>query len=137
MLELTLPFPPSQNHYYRRYRNRVVISEAGRAYRKEIALMMRIGRSKRFNTARVRVGVTLNAPDRRRRDLDNFMKVIFDAITQSGTWDDDSQVDELNIKRGEIIKGGTCVVRIEEIKKRTAKEIRLDDDLQIILEEMK
>ena len=116
MLELTLPFPPSQNHYYRRYRNRVVISEAGRAYRKEIALMMRIGRSKRFNTARVRVGVTLNAPDRRRRDLDNFMKVIFDAITQRGTWDDDSQVDELRITRGEIIKGGTCVVTIEEIK---------------------
>ena len=116
MIEITLPFPPSQNHYYRRYRNRVVISERGRAYRKEIAMMMRIVRSKRFNTARVRVSVILNPPDRRKRDLDNYLKIVFDAVTNSGTWDDDSQVDEIHIKRGEIIKGGTCVVTIEEIK---------------------
>jgi len=37
-------------------------------------------------------------PDRRRRDLDNLLKSLLDAITHAGIWDDDSQVKHLEIR---------------------------------------
>ena len=57
--------------------------------------------------------VTLHPPDRRRRDLDNAMKSLLDALEYGGVYADDSQVDHLEIRRGAPVSGGSCVVEIE------------------------
>jgi len=57
----------------------------------------------------------VNAPDKRRRDLDNLPKALLDGLTHSGIWDDDSQIDDLRIMRGEIVKGGSVTVVIDEV----------------------
>lgn len=41
-------------------------------------------------------------PDRRQRDLDNLHKGVLDALAFACVFDDDSQVDDLRIVRGEL-----------------------------------
>lgn len=115
MIELTLPFCPSQNSYYRHVGNKVLISKHGRAYRREVVALIALQRLKRFKDSRVVVSIMMRPPDKRRRDLDNYMKVLFDSITHSGLWDDDCQVDKLTIERGDVVKHGCMIVRIAVI----------------------
>lgn len=114
MIELALPFPPSLNRYYRHVGNKVLISENGRLYKDEVSQTIKFLRLKRFENKRVAVFITMRPPDHRRRDVDNYLKVLFDSITKSGLWDDDSQVDLLSIERGKNTPQGMMVVRIQE-----------------------
>ena len=50
-------------------------------------------------TVLLAVSVTLFFGTRRRADLDNFHKLSFDALSGI-VWDDDSQVEELTVRRG-------------------------------------
>lgn len=119
MLEITLPFPPSVNTYWRsltiKGQGRVVISERGRIYRK---LIQDIPRLPKF-TGLVKVEVECWMPDRRKRDLDNLFKAIGDSLTHAGVWEDDSQIDDLRIYRardnGNLLIGGMVKVRIESL----------------------
>lgn len=64
----------------------------------------------------VAVSVTLHAPDKRRRDLDNFGgKALLDALTHAGVWLDDSQVRRLSMEWGENVSCGKAVVQIRRI----------------------
>ncbi len=47
----------------------------------------------------VSLAVTLYEPDKRRRDIGNYTKLIADALTRVA-FVDDSQIDELRLKRG-------------------------------------
>ena len=60
--------------------------------------------------------VTLHGATRRSFDVDNFMKGIGDALTHSRVYKDDKQIDELIVKRGEVIKGGQVEVELYEIE---------------------
>lgn len=56
-------------------------------------------------------------PDNRRRDLDNTWKPLADALTHAGVWQDDSQIIDLRLVRGEVRQGGQVVVSISEVEK--------------------
>jgi crossover junction endodeoxyribonuclease RusA len=45
-------------------------------------------------------------------DIDNRVKAALDALTHAGVYDDDSQIDELFVARGDIVKGGRCQVMV-------------------------
>ncbi len=60
----------------------------------------------------------LHAPTRRKCDIDNYTKALFDALESAGVIENDNQFDQMAISRGEIIKGGRAVVNIYEIKKK-------------------
>lgn len=63
--------------------------------------------------ARYSVAITVHEPDRRSRDLDNAAKPIADGMT-GYLWEDDRQIDDLRITRGEVRKAAPCVVvRVE------------------------
>ncbi len=120
MIELDLPFPPSVNGYWRNIamgkRPRTIISEKGRDYRAATIASILRQHSGYLLRGRLAVEVTLYAPDRRARDIDNYLKGLLDAITHSKeVWEDDGQIDELRIERGEIRKGGGCRVTVTEI----------------------
>ena len=66
-------------------------------------------------TDSVRVTMSAYPPDKRKRDLDNLPKAIFDALTHVGVWDDDSLVDDFRIRREEVQKPGLVRVEIEEM----------------------
>ena len=115
MIELMLAFPPSLNSYYRHVGNKVLISKRGRIYRQSVVSIITLMRLRRFANKRIQVAILMQPPDNRRRDVDNYMKVIFDSITHSGLWNDDSQVDKLSIERGDVIQHGMMVVRMDVI----------------------
>lgn len=114
-MTLTLPWPPSVNHYYARNRNGGVrIGTRGRAYRTSVlATVMEAGRP-RFGTARLSVSVEAHPPTRRRFDLDNLGKATLDALEHAGVYQNDGQIDHLSITRHEPQKPGKLVVTITE-----------------------
>ena len=111
---LTLPFPPSINHYWK-HRGRtagVYLSKEALTYRE--AVKHSIVATKPLET-RLSVSVKLHAPNRRKYDIDNRIKSLLDALTHSGAWLDDELIDRLTIERGAIIQGGLCVVEITQL----------------------
>ena len=113
-IEFTLPWPPSVNHYWRNFRGRMVIGERGRAYRRDAIASIR---QQRIPTDGVggplSVRVHAFPPDRRRRDLDNLQKALLDAVVAAGVIEDDSNIDELQVVRGKVQRGGMVWVRIQ------------------------
>lgn len=116
---ITLPYPPSVNHYWRRVGPRTLISREGRAFRKDVCALLG-GGGPRKPPAGGRIALAMDAfpPDRRRRDLDNIQKPVLDALEHAGVYEDDSQVDLLLTRRREPVKGGSLEVRIDELPLR-------------------
>ncbi|MDQ6988472.1 MAG: RusA family crossover junction endodeoxyribonuclease [Mariprofundaceae bacterium] len=107
-----LPYPPSLNRYYRNVKGRTLISAQGRAYRHEVVALLHKYRGRYAKELRLSIDIVAYMPDRRRRDLDNLFKGLFDAIEHSGMIDDDSQFDHVRIRRDEVVKGGRVDVEI-------------------------
>ena len=122
---IRLPWPPSVNHYWRSVRIgravRVLISKAGRQYRKAVAAAVR----ERWpglsvpTSHRLSVRISAVSPDRRSRDLDNLPKALFDALTHAGVWVDDSQIDFYSIERRGFARGGWVDLKIEVLNDAT------------------
>lgn len=122
MIQLTLPFPPSVNGYWRSIvmgrAARVVISEEGRKYRRRVAaLVLASGlvRNHGTLTERLRVRIDVYPPDQRARDLDNLNKSLLDALSHACVWQDDEQVDDLRLIRCGKVPSGKVVVSISPI----------------------
>jgi crossover junction endodeoxyribonuclease RusA len=113
-LTLELPYPPSVNHYWRRVGMRTLISREGRRFRARVAAHLSLRRVPRLEGA-LDVHVTVHPPDRRRRDLDNAMKALLDALAHGGVYEDDGQIDRLEIVRGDVVPEGKVVVCIKEV----------------------
>lgn len=65
---------------------------------------------------RLKMTLLVCAPDKRKRDLDNVCKATLDALQHSGVFEDDSQIDELRVVRGNKVIGGCLFVCLEEVK---------------------
>jgi len=111
---MILPYPPTVNHYWLRNRNGSVrISDAGLTFRQEVAYRCRQKRIKRA-VGRLEVRIAVNPPDHRKRDLDNVLKALLDALKHGGAYDDDGQIDRILIERFMVVKGGQVDVAIIE-----------------------
>lgn len=117
---LTLPWPPAANNLHAVVRGRKVLSKAGREYRGKVAAACAAQGAPRLGRARLRVSVSAFPPDRRRRDLDNLNKAVLDALVFARVFDDDSQVDDLRIARGEPVKEGRLSVTVEVMRGQVA-----------------
>ena len=132
-MKLVLPYPPSVNRYWRVFRNRAILSEAGREYRlascaaiitqlghdvpaiittpsqtfrlaKREAAMARFMDKLTLRPMRCRIAVTIvvYAVDNRRRDIDNTLKAMLDALRHARIIEDDSLIDSITITRGYV-----------------------------------
>jgi len=110
-MELSLPLPPSSNHYYRRVGRATLISRAGREYRAGVRAALAAMRTRRMD-GRLALVVIVFPPDRRRRDLDNLLKCLLDSLQHGGLYEDDSAIDRIDIRRGPVTRGGGVHIRI-------------------------
>ena len=117
IFEVTLPWPPTINTYWR---HKVVgklatvyVSALGKIYRKAVNdLVMEAAMVQRYlkQAGPLRVVIEAFPPDRRKRDLDNILKSLLDSLTHAGVWEDDSQIEDLRIYRSTI--AGMVKVRV-------------------------
>jgi len=127
-VEIDMPWPPSVNTYWRsvpaRRRGipgasggccRVLLSRAGRAYRREACARLAAWRDRRPLEGRLSVSVQLLPPTRRALDIDNRLKGLLDALQHAGVIRDDGQIDRLVVERGPVLTGGGARVVIEQI----------------------
>jgi crossover junction endodeoxyribonuclease RusA len=117
MIILNLPLPPSVNSYRTIFRNRMNISAAGRKYKADVSDYVNEYRVPKLGTARLEMKVVIYPRDKRKQDIDNRIKALWDALGDAGVFDDDEQIDVLIIERGEIKKGGGVLVMIDILDK--------------------
>lgn len=90
-MKLILPFPPSVNTYWRHpnkgaFAGKSLISAAGRKFQSAAcaAIVEQLRRLPKPTSAPASVEIVLFPPDNRIRDLDNYNKALFDALTPRG-----------------------------------------------------
>jgi crossover junction endodeoxyribonuclease RusA len=92
------------------------ISKAGKEFKAQVSDYVIEYRVPKLGSARLEMQVILYPRDKRKQDIDNRIKALWDALGDAGVFDDDEQIDILMVSRGAIKKGGGCMVIIEEIE---------------------
>jgi crossover junction endodeoxyribonuclease RusA len=95
VIRICLPFPPSSNHLFANGakghgRHRTAQYKAW-----EHLASLYIKDSHRINLEAYTIAIALNPPDKRARDLDNFVKGISDLLVSHGVVKDDSYCRKL------------------------------------------
>ena len=109
-----MPWPPSVGSCWRSINNKMILSAAARKYRSNaIARLIDLKLYNKKIAESLSVELVLNPPTLARYDIDNFNKALFDALSHGKFWLDDEQVVELNIRKGEKVKGGNVQVVVE------------------------
>ena len=101
--------PPSTNRVWRNTRGKTYLSPEVIRYRQKVAAEMFGALPSPWKW--VGVDISISPPDRRRFDIDNRTKALFDALTHCGFWWDDECVVEFKVVRRPPRKGG--VTRME------------------------
>ena len=115
-VSFSVPYPPSMNTMWRNFRGRTVLSKAGRIFREQVNFLVIDKNIPKFGDKKLKVTMILRPRDKRKTDIDNRIKAVLDALEHAGVFDDDFQVDHLEMIRGEPLKGGLLHVVIEEIQ---------------------
>ena len=117
MIILNLPWPPSTNTYYRRGAHATYMSKGGREYKKAVAEYIAESGTPKLGTARLQLEIVLWPKDKRKYDIDNRVKALLDSLQDAGVFDDDEQIDQINVYRGSGTRtGGQARVMIEVIE---------------------
>jgi crossover junction endodeoxyribonuclease RusA len=113
-ITLTLPWPPSVNHYYRKVGRRMLISRRGRLYRQAVCAIVRELGINSFD-CELKIVIDAYPPDRRRRDGDNLLKAVFDSLQHGGLYKDDSQIKDFAFYTREVDRPyGKIIVRLSK-----------------------
>jgi len=111
---IELPWPPSVNTYWRTFQGRMIISAAGRKYRKDVQDAVMLQKANKHIGGAVKITIEALRPDNRKRDLDNLLKATLDSLSHAGVYLDDSQISDLRIFWGKE-KGGKLVIFLERL----------------------
>lgn len=114
MIELTLPYPPSVNTYWRKWNNHMVISAKGKEYKQKVITII-APLHLPVITCFVAMDIKIYSDSARKRDVDNNLKSLLDALTAAKVWVDDYQVQKITIERMGIDpeRKGYCEVKIQ------------------------
>ena len=119
LVQLTLPYPPSTNRYWRTFRGRTVPSKEATAFKR---IVKEAGPQQDLYTGDVGVTIQLlpkltakGVASKVCLDIDNPIKVILDSI-QGVYIENDKQVKMILAEYGEPVKDGGVIVTISKIK---------------------
>lgn len=87
------------------------MSKQGREYKQKVAEYIAQSNTPKLGAARLALEIVLWPKDKRKYDIDNRIKALLDSLQDAGVFDDDEQIDHINIYRGTgEIKGGSVRV---------------------------
>lgn len=113
MVNHRFPLPPSANRYWRYVRGRVIVSPEAQDYKTTVAMLAKCARVTML-TGPVVVTVAIYR-ERKSGDLDNFLKVLLDAL-QGVFYRNDSQIRELRATLHEDRHEPRCEVTVTDAR---------------------
>lgn len=91
MITLTLPFPITENHYLGRVGHRSFLTKRAKDYILKVQHAVSYATLGKPLAGPLKVKRYAYFPDERKRDLENLGKVLMDACTRAGLWEDDNR----------------------------------------------
>ena len=110
MIELKLPFPPTTNQIWRKFRGQMTLSPEYREWKERAGWELK---SQHPKTMKSRAVIWVDLDDTRRGDCDNRMKPLLDLLVEHGVLAGDSKkyVERVSIGWSKISE---CRVAISE-----------------------
>jgi len=102
----------SVNKYYRTWQGRVLISKDGREFKKQVDLLLN-NYIKVYG--KIKLTIILYFKDKRKRDLDNYNKVLIDCL-KNKLFEDDDQIYQLYMEKHIGCGEDKICVEVEEFK---------------------
>jgi crossover junction endodeoxyribonuclease RusA len=103
MYNFTLPVPPSINGYYGHIAkgNRVIkyIKKEGKEYRKFVIHWCIRNKMQLRANLPLQMDIKYYFKDKRKRDLDNPLKSLLDALTHAEVYEDDDLIQKMTIEK--------------------------------------
>jgi crossover junction endodeoxyribonuclease RusA len=96
-------------------RGRFYRTREKKGFNAEVAWVVKQAKADLKLTSPISVEFDLYPPDNRRRDMDNVVKTLQDALTEAGVWVDDHQINHLTVRRHKARKtGGFVICQVRE-----------------------
>jgi crossover junction endodeoxyribonuclease RusA len=109
-----LSFPPSANRMYRNIgANRTIMSKVYREWKTSNVRSIDVKNGFIYPSA-VSIELAITPPDKRNRDLDNYIKPVLDVLEASGILENDNMVKRLNVfwqKADKQSAGVSCYIK--------------------------
>lgn len=134
-----LPIPPSANRYWKilmlptkgldwpilvasvrdiwkYFRSMQKLSDEAEYYKNHIGeLFLQMENRPRMSVSPLCIEIVVCFATKAKQDIDNRVKPLLDALQAARVMEDDSQIVELRVRRGPVIKDGRVVIRIWEV----------------------
>ncbi len=108
-----LPWPPSVNTAWRHAGKFTYLTKPQRHFRDEVSKSL-TGYAECLY-GRLAVSIELIAPTKRKYDIDGRIKAVLDALQHAMLFEDDEQVDHLDVRRLHVEAPGACDVTITQL----------------------
>ena len=112
-LKLWLPMPPSINHYYGIKKNgQRYLKPKALWFRREVLFWVKKATFESYPSQppclfqpheKLALQIIVYPPNKRRRDLDNLLKALLDALQAAGVFHDDAAIKDLRISFAEPV----------------------------------
>ena len=111
MIELPI-MACSVNKYYRSWQGRVLISKDGRIFKNEVDMLLN---NYKKILGKIKLTLILYFKDKRKRDLDNYNKVLIDCL-KNKLFEDDDQIYQLYMEKHIACGFNKICISVESIE---------------------
>jgi|TARA_R110000822_G_C15180778_1_gene480350 crossover junction endodeoxyribonuclease RusA len=113
-VDIKLPWGTSANVAYIRTMRGIALSKTGRLFREHVVTQVEEDGQDLGLEGKLSVSIELFEPNKRRRDIDNLIKPLLDALEAANVFVNDFQINSLSICRAGYKSGGLMKVKIIE-----------------------
>ena len=88
--------PYSTNSLYRRHGHTIYMSKEGRDLKQSYQWQVKSQCKQPISKEPLKIAIDLFFPDKKKRDIDNYHKILLDSMSDI-VWKDDSQITEMKV----------------------------------------